>query len=86
MQALRKIQSTDSDHISIKIPKSFMRRSLEIIVMPIGDSNSTQESSAAWPKDFFARTAGCFAGSPLVREEQGEYEVRGLALSTLFQF
>lgn len=47
MQALRKIQSTDSDHISINIPKSFMRRSLEIIVMPIGDSNSAQESSAA---------------------------------------
>jgi|SRR6266702_1185054 len=29
-----------------------MRRSLEIIVMPIGNSNSDQESSAAWPKDF----------------------------------
>lgn len=76
MQVLRSIQTVNADHISLKIPKSFMKRALEIIIMPIDDSKPTPESFAAWPKDFFTRTAGCFAGTPLVREEQGEYEVR----------
>lgn len=76
MQALRKIQIVNSDHISLKIPKAFMKRTLEIIIMPIDDSKLASEASSAWPKDFFAKTAGCFAGTPLVREDQGEYEVR----------
>jgi hypothetical protein len=29
-----------------------------------------------WMPDFFARTAGTWQGEPLVREPQGEYEVR----------
>ena len=53
-----------------------MKRSLEIIIMPVEDSKSASESSAVWPNDFFAKTAGCFAGTPLIREDQGEYEVR----------
>jgi hypothetical protein len=76
MQVLRKIQTVDCDHISIKIPKSFMKRSLEIIVIPIDDSMPGHETSQAWPKDFFAGTVGCFATTPLVREDQGEYEAR----------
>jgi hypothetical protein len=76
MQALRKIQTVDSDHVFIKIPKAFMKRSLEIIIMPIDTSKSTSETSTAWPNDFFAKTAGCLADAPLVREDQGEYEVR----------
>ena len=76
MQVVRKIQTTDSDHISLKIPKAFMKRSLEIIIMPIDDLKIPPRGSAQWPKDFFAKTAGCFADTPLVREEQGEYELR----------
>ena len=76
MQVLRSIQTVNSDHISLKIPKSFMKRAVEIIIMPIDDSKRVAEVSTAWPKDFFSRTAGCFADTPLVREEQGEYEVR----------
>lgn len=76
MQALRKIQKVDSDHISIKIPKIFRKRTLEIIVMPVDDLRSTPETAETWPKDFFVKTSGCFAGAPLVREDQGEYEVR----------
>jgi hypothetical protein len=30
-------------------------------------------------KDFFAKTAGCFAGTPLVSEEQGDYEARDIS-------
>jgi hypothetical protein len=76
MQVLRSIQTVNSDHISLKIPKYFMKSALEIIIIPIDDSKPAHESSAEWPNDFFARTADCFAGTPLVREEQGKYEVR----------
>jgi hypothetical protein len=76
MQVIRKIQTTDSDHISLKIPKAFMKRSLEIIIMPIDDMKIPSGGSAQWPKDFFSKTAGCFATTPLVREKQGEYELR----------
>lgn len=76
MQAIRKIQIADSDKISLKIPKSFIKRSLEIIIMPIDEDKTVLGPSTEWPKDFFTRTAGCFAGTPLVREEQGEFEVR----------
>jgi hypothetical protein len=78
MQALRKIQKVYSDHISIKIPKAFINRTLEVIVIPVDDLRPTPKTVATWPKDFFAKTAGCFASTPLVRENQGEYEVRDI--------
>jgi len=73
---VRKIQTADADHISLKIPKAFMKRSLEIIIMPIDDIKTPSGGGAQWPKDFFSKTSGCFADTPLVREEQGEYELR----------
>jgi len=76
MQVVRKIQATDSDHISLKIPKAFMKRPLEVIIMPIDDIKTPSGGGAQWPKNFFTKTSGCFAGTPLVREEQGEYELR----------
>lgn len=76
MQAVRRIQKAYSEHISLKIPKSFIQRSLEIIIIPVDDAKPMPEASAEWPKGFFSRTAGCFADAPIVREDQGEYEVR----------
>ena len=76
MQVVRKIQTANSDHISLKIPKAFMKRPLEIIIMPIDGIKTSSGDFAQWPKDFFAKTSGCFADTPLVREEQGEFEVR----------
>jgi len=67
MQALRRIQIVDSYHIFLKIPKAFMQRSIEIIIMPFDNSRTASETSVAWPKDFFAKTAGCLADSPLTR-------------------
>jgi len=55
-----------------------MKRSLEIIIMPLDESKPLIEPPRTWPKDFFAKTAGCFAGEPLIRENQGEYEVRDM--------
>jgi hypothetical protein len=76
MQALRKIQKVDSDHISIRIPNAFKNRTLEVIVMLADELVPNPETVETWPEDFFAKTAGCFADTPLFRENQGEYEVR----------
>lgn len=43
--------------------------------MPV-ESNRVEQPGTGWPKNFFAKTAGCFAEMPLVREEQGVYEKR----------
>ena len=53
-----------------------MKRSLEIIIIPVDDIKTPSEGGAEWPKYFFTKTSGCFADTPLVREEQGEFEVR----------
>jgi hypothetical protein len=76
MQTLRQIKTTDNDFISIKIPRAFQRRKLEIIVIPVNEKASAHDIESTWPRGFFDRTSGCFAGTPLVREEPGEYEVR----------
>ena len=75
MQIVRRIQTVDTTQLSIKIPKSFVHKQLEILVMPVENVN-TMSDSADWPPHFFARTAGCFSETPLVREDQGAYEVR----------
>jgi hypothetical protein len=76
MQALRQIKTTDNDFISIKIPRAFQRRKLEIIIIPVNEKASYHDTESTWPRGFFDRTSGCFEGTPLVREEPGEYEVR----------
>ncbi|PPD02745.1 MAG: hypothetical protein CTY29_12030 [Methylobacter sp.] len=35
-----------------------------------------QLDANGWPIGFFEKTAGCFQGEPLVREPQGDYELR----------
>lgn len=35
-----------------------------------------QKQLKNWPPDFFEKTAGSFASTPLVREDQGVFEVR----------
>jgi hypothetical protein len=76
MQALRHIQIADNDSISIKIPRAFQKRELEIIVIPLDEKASSHGTGLTWPKGFFEKTAGCFAGTPLVREDQGKYDIR----------
>ncbi|MEI8103030.1 MAG: hypothetical protein WCG61_05850 [Chlorobium sp.] len=76
MQALRRIQTTNTDSISIKIPRIFQKRKLEVIVIPIDEKPSSDNIDVSWPKGFFEKTAGCFASAPLVREDQCVYEVR----------
>jgi len=72
MQALRQIQSVDTDSINISIPQSFQKHRLEILVFPIDD----KAPLPTWSPDFFSQTSGCFADAPVVREQQGVYEKR----------
>ena len=69
MNALRLIY--DTPPVSITLPEEFRHGSVEVIIMPI-----ESQSPTSWPPHFFEDTAGSFADTPLVREPQGEYEVR----------
>ncbi len=42
-----------------------------------GHENATVDTTdSGWPQGFFEATAGAWAGEPLVREPQGDYEIR----------
>jgi hypothetical protein len=71
MQAVREIQTAESSKISVDIPSVFLHRKVEIIVIPL-----EEVSAPTWPVGFFELTAGSFADQPLVREDQGTYELR----------
>jgi hypothetical protein len=48
-----------------------------VIVQPIVKTESAKTpEELGWPPGFFEQTAGALADDPLVRGEQGEYEVR----------
>jgi hypothetical protein len=38
--------------------------------------SNEEPGTLGWPPNFFQETAGAWQGAPLVREEQGDYEVR----------
>lgn len=46
-----------------------------ITLLPV-DSERREKQRNNWPPDFFEKTAGSFADSPLVREGQGVFEER----------
>jgi hypothetical protein len=58
----------------LNIPESLKHRMLEVILLPVEDG-SEYPSDADEPS-FLRRFAGAWAGAPLVREDQGEYETR----------
>jgi hypothetical protein len=41
-----------------------------------GEQPAPESDELGWSKDFFAATAGQWAGEPLVREQPTEYETR----------
>ncbi len=40
------------------------------------ESAPASDTDSDWPPDFFEATAGAWAGEPMVREPQGDYEIR----------
>ena len=48
-----------------------------VVVQPIAPASAHKTpENLGWPPGFFEQTFGCLQDIPLVREPQGEYEVR----------
>ena len=79
MKPIRKIYQDAPD--SIDIPEELRHLPVEIIIWPLSDQPESTERTEqvdenGWPLGFFEATAGAWAGEPLVREPQGDYEQR----------
>ena len=59
----------------IEIPNSLKNRLVEVIVLPV-DSQKDREQSKKSVDSLLWRFSGAWVGEPLVREDQGAYEVR----------
>ncbi|MEM7534558.1 MAG: hypothetical protein AAF639_20425 [Chloroflexota bacterium] len=56
----------------LRLMEELMRTLWEIL--PV--KSETQPAQSEWPPNFFEETAGSWQGEPLVRDDQGDYEVR----------
>ncbi len=77
MQPIRQIYYDAPSTISI--PEELQHQAVEVIIWPLDKAEARQETETdanGWPIGFFEETAGAWAGEPLVRESQGEYEQR----------
>lgn len=65
---------------AVDVPIDFQDRPVEVIILPLdvqaGEQPPPELDELGWSKDFFAATAGQWAGEPLVREQPTEYETR----------
>jgi len=58
-------------HLDIPSPFSDTGVDVTVFLQPVENPPSN-----AWSPDFFAEVAGGWKGEPLVRDDQGQYEVR----------
>jgi hypothetical protein len=60
--------------LKLQVPVKLTNTDLEVvlIVQPVTSANQTR----GWPAGFFEQTYGSFSDQPLVREPQGDYEIR----------
>ena len=66
--------------LKLEVPTSMRDSDLDVVLV-IQPSNRVTDvtdvpSKRVWPPDFFDKTAGAWQGEPLVREPQGEYDIR----------
>ena len=70
---------TKAPHI-LDVPRDLQDRPVEVIILPLdvqaGEQPAPELDELGWSKDFFAATAGQWAGEPLVREQPTDYETR----------
>ncbi|EFK06158.1 conserved hypothetical protein [delta proteobacterium NaphS2] len=59
----------------IEIPSALKNRLVELIVLPV-DSEKKRKENKKRVDSPLRRFAGAWAGEPLIREVQGQYEVR----------
>ena len=66
--------------IQLLLPIQYIGQLLDLVVVfePVETDQPTdiKGSPAGWPPGVYEATAGAWQGEPLVREPQGEYEVR----------
>jgi hypothetical protein len=65
--------------LNLKVPVGVTNAEVEVVVVfqlveRVEEPKPPDERG--WPPGFFERTAGAWAGEPLVRGDQGEYEER----------
>ena len=63
--------------LKLQVPVNLTNTELDVvlIVQPV----ASVDQALGWPPGFFEQTYGSFRDQPLVREPQGEYEVREVA-------
>jgi hypothetical protein len=80
MQSIKVRSRVGSDGmLHLQIPGGIKNTDLEVIVIfqPVAPATEAKTpEDLGWPPGFFERTFGCFRDEPLVRGEQGEYEIR----------
>ena len=74
MNAIRRVY--DELPASISMPKSLQSRHVEVIILALEDMNGPKGANGVRSNSSLARYAGVWAGAPLVREAQGDYEPR----------
>ena len=65
--------------LNLQIPLGVSETDVEVhvVVQPLGPSEPRAATEAkGWPAGFFEETFGSFSDEPLVRDEQGAYEIR----------
>lgn len=76
MNLVRQIHQLTSNTITITLPDSFNRQTVEILVWPvIAETPSKPISSSGWPADFFNQFAGALPDFPEINREK-DYEQR----------
>ena len=64
----------------LEVPVDLQDRPVEVIILSLDGPAVVQLNAdvpeLGWSKDFFAATAGQWAGAPLVREQPTDYETR----------
>lgn len=80
MQSIQLKTHIDSDGIlRVQMPPEFKNRDLEAILifelLAEKEAIATPKASG-WQPGFFEEVVGGWVGEPLVREKQGDYEVR----------
>jgi hypothetical protein len=64
--------------LNLQVPVGMINTELEVmvIVQPVVQAESKSAEPSGWLPGFFEEVIGGWAGEPLVRPEQGEYEMR----------
>ena len=79
MQSIKLQSHVGADGIlKLEIPLGLTNANLEVLVViqPLISPASTSPEDLGWPPGFFEETFGSLKNAPLVRESQGEYEIR----------